>query len=311
MLKKPIILDCDPGVDDAFAIMLANSHEGFDIRAVTVVSGNVEIGHTSGNAIRICSMLNMDARVGIGAARPLIIEPRFAGHMHGDNGLGGLVLPEASIGFDGMKAWDIMYDEAVKCDGELEIIAVGPLTNVAIAILKYRNLKELIRRITIMGGSVTAGNHSQYGEFNTWADPHAAEIVFQSGIPVTMFGLNATTQCALPFDDLRRLGEEDSIVRDLILGIYDYVKSTRRGSGSRITLHDAIAVGYLIDDSIAKTRSAYVSSETVGIHTHGMTIVDFEVRNGKTPNSNVAVVAHPEVFRRLLEEMIEFYRIIK
>ena len=311
MLKKPIILDCDPGVDDAFAIMLANSHEGFDIRAVTVVSGNVEIDHTSGNAIRICSMLNMDVRVGIGAARPLITEPRFAGHVHGDNGLGGIVLPEASIEFDSMKAWDIMYDEAVKCNGELEIIAVGPLTNVAIAILKYRGLKDLIRRITIMGGSVTAGNHSQYGEFNTWADPHAAEIVFQSGIPITMFGLNATTQCALSFDDLRHLGEEDSAVSELILGIYDYVKSTRRGSGSRITLHDAIAVGYLIDDNIAKTRSACVSCETEGKHTHGMTIVDFEVHEGKTPNTDVAVVAHPEVFKRMLEEMIGFYRIRK
>ena len=311
MLKKPIILDCDPGVDDAFAIMLANSHEGFDIRAVTVVSGNVEIDHTSGNAIRICSMLNMDVRVGIGAARPLITEPRFAGHVHGDNGLGGIVLPEANIEFDSMKAWDIMYDEAVKCNGELEIIAVGPLTNVAIAILKYRGLKDLIRRITIMGGSVTAGNHSQYGEFNTWADPHAAEIVFQSGIPITMFGLNATTQCALSFDDLRHLGEEDSAVSDLILGIYDYVKSTRRGSGSRITLHDAIAVGYLIDDSIAKTRSACVSCETEGKHTHGMTIVDFEVHEGKTPNTDVAVVAHPEVFKRMLEVMIGFYRIRK
>lgn len=311
MLKKPIILDCDPGVDDAFAIMLANSHEGFDIRAVTVVSGNVEIGHTSGNAIRICSMLNMDVRVGIGAAKPLIIEPRFAGHMHGDNGLGGIVLPEAKIGFDSMKAWDMIYDEAVKCEGELEIVAVGPLTNVAIAILKYRNLKDLIRRITIMGGSVTAGNHSQYGEFNTWADPHAAEIVFQSGIPVTMFGLNATTQCALPFEELRRLGEEESMVSELILGIYDYVRTTRRGSGDRITLHDAIAVGYLIDDSIAETRRAFVCCETEGKHTHGMTLTDFQMRGMKSPNADIAMVAHPEVFKRMLEKMIGFYRINK
>ena len=309
MLKKPIILDCDPGVDDAFAIMLANSYTGFDIRAITVVSGNVGIEHTSRNAIQLCSLLGMDVRVGIGAARPLIIEPRFAGHMHGDNGLGGIVLPEARLEPDSMKAWDIMYEEAVKLSGELEIVAVGPLTNVAIAILKYRDLKDLVKKITIMGGSVTAGNHSQYGEFNTWADPHAAEIVFQSGIPITMFGLNATTQCAIPFDEIRRLGREDSIVSELILGIYEYIKTTRRGAGNRITLHDAIAVGYLIDERIADTRSAFVSCETVGKHTHGMTVADFQMRNGKLPNAEVAMVTYPEVFGRMLEEMVGYYRV--
>lgn len=311
MLKKHIILDCDPGVDDAFAIMLANSSISLNIRAVTAVSGNVGIEHTSRNAIRLCSMLNMDVRVGIGASRPLIIEPRFAGHMHGDNGIGGIVLPETDLIFDSMKAWDIIYDEAVKLEGELEIVAVGPLTNVAVALLKYRDLKGLIKRITMMGGSVTAGNHSQYGEFNAWADPHAAEIVFQSGIPITMFGLNATTQCALSFDEFRRLGEKDSTVSELILGIYDYVKSTKRGAGSRITLHDAIAVGYLIDDRIADTRSAFVSCETAGKHTHGMTIVDFEMREGKSPNAEVAMVAYPEIFGKLLEEMVGFYMMKK
>lgn len=307
-MKRHIILDCDPGVDDAFAIMLANSHDGFDLRAVTAVSGNVGIEHTSRNALAICSMLNMNVRVGIGAAKPLIIEPSFAGHMHGDNGLGGIILPEPDRGFDSMKAWDLMYDEAVKLKGDLEIVAVGPLTNVAIAILKYRGLKDLVKGITIMGGSVTAGNHSQYGEFNTWADPHAAEIVLQSGIPITMFGLNATTQCALPFDELKRLGQTESTVSKLINGIYDYVKTTRRGAGERITLHDAIAVGYLIDERIADTRSASVSCETVGQHTYGMTVADFELRSGKAPNAKVAIAAYPEVFSRMLDKMITYYR---
>ncbi|WP_052011798.1 nucleoside hydrolase [Youngiibacter fragilis] len=310
MHKRPIILDCDPGVDDAYAIMLAHSNEGFDIRAITPVAGNVEFKHTSRNALDLADMLGIDTRVAKGADRPLIIELQTAGEIHGGNGMAGYTLPMAKREFDEMKAWDVIYEEARKFKGELEIVAVGPLTNVAIAILKYGDLKDYVKRIVIMGGSATVGNHSQYGEFNIWVDPHAAEIVFHSGIPVTMFGLNATRQSALTSEEMYAMSDMETSVQDLLKGINHYVFGLRGGKdwGGTITLHDAITVGYLIDESLAETRKAYVTCEMTGRNTYGQTVTDFKGLCGKEPNVDVAMVTHVEVFRNMLKGMLEFYK---
>ena len=312
MNKKPIILDCDPGVDDAYAIMLANSWEGFDIRAITPVAGNVEFKHTSRNALDLADMLNIDTRVAKGADRPLIIELQTAGDIHGGNGMAGFTLPMAKRQYDLMKAWDVIYEEARRFPGELEIVAVGPLTNVAIAILKYGDLKDYVKRIVIMGGSATVGNHSQYGEFNIWVDPHAAEIVFHSGIPVTMFGLNATRQSALTAEEMFAMSDQDTKVRDLLEGINHYVFGERGGkdwdNGESITLHDAITVGYLMDERLAETKPAYVTCEMTGKNTIGQTVTDFKGLCRKPANVDVVMVTHVEVFRKLLEGMLNFYR---
>lgn len=310
MTKKPIILDCDPGVDDAYAIMLAHSYEGFDIRAITPVAGNVEYQHTTRNALDLADMLGIQTRVAKGADRPLIIELQTAGEIHGGNGMAGYTLPMAKLTYDEKKAWDVIYEEAQLFKGELEIVAVGPLTNVAIAILKYPDLKDLVKRIVIMGGSATVGNHSQYGEFNIWVDPHAAEIVFHSGIPVTMFGLNATRQSALTADEMYAMGDVETSVQGLIQGINHYVFGIRHGKdwGGTITLHDAITVAYLMDERFAETKPAYVTCELTGKNTYGQTVCDFKGLCGKAPNVDVAMVTHVEMFRQMLQTMLEFYK---
>lgn len=311
-LKKiPIILDCDPGVDDAYAILLANSHAGFDIRAITPVAGNVEYHHTSRNALDLAEMLGMEAVVTHGADRPLIIPLVTAGEIHGGNGMANHTLPRAKDRVHEGKAWDVMYQEARKFPGELQIVAVGPLTNVAIAILKYGDLKDYVKRIVIMGGSAKTGNHSQYGEFNIWVDPHAAEIVFHSGIPVTMFGLNATRQSALTSEEMDAMAIQPTSVQELLLAINHYVFGLRGGKdwGGTITLHDAITVGYLIDESLAETKKAYVTCEMSGKHTYGQTVCDFKGLCGKEPNVDVAMVTHVEVFRKQLQDMLDFYRL--
>ncbi|KAF5058738.1 Pyrimidine-specific ribonucleoside hydrolase RihA [anaerobic digester metagenome] len=310
MPKIPIIIDCDPGVDDAYAIMLAHSFPGFDIRAITPVAGNVEYQHTTRNALDLADMLGMETRVAKGADRPLIIELQTAGEIHGGNGMAGYTLPMAKRDYDPMKAWDVMYEEAKKFPGELEIIAVGPLTNVAIAIMKYSDLKEYVKRIVIMGGSATVGNHSQYGEFNIWVDPHAAEIVFHSGIPVTMFGLNATRQSALTSEEMYEMEQPDTSVRGLIAGINHYVFGLRDGKdwGGTITLHDAITVAYLMDESFAQTKPAYVTCEYTGKNTYGQTVCDFKGLCGKAPNVEVAMVTNRDLFKQMLASMLEFYK---
>ena len=310
MPYKPIIIDCDPGVDDAYAILLAHSHAEFDIRAITPVAGNVEYQHTTRNALDLADMLGIPTRVAKGADRPLIIELQTAGEIHGGNGMAGYTLPMAKRDYDPMKAWDVMYEEARRFPGELDIVAVGPLTNVAIAVMKYPDLKNYVRRIVIMGGSATVGNHSQYGEFNIWVDPHAAEIVFHSGIPVVMFGLNATRQSALTAEEMYELETVETSVKGLIQGINHYVFGQRDGRdwGGRMTLHDAITVAYLMDETFAETKPAYVTCETNGKNTYGQTVCDFHGISGKAPNVDVAMVTHKEQFRRMLHTMLEFYR---
>lgn len=310
MRKIPIILDCDPGVDDAYAIMLANSHEGFDIRALTPVAGNVEYHHTSRNALDLAEMLGMTCPVARGAERPLIASLRTAGEFHGGNGLANHTLPGAKGTLSDKKAWDVMYEEAKKSGGELQIVAVGPLTNVATAILKYQDLKDHVKRIVIMGGSADSGNHSPYGEFNIWTDPHAAEIVFHSGIPVTMMGLNATRQAALSAQEMKDMGDVETTVQELLQAInrYAFGIQGRKDWESKVILHDAITVGYLMDETLAETKKAYVTCEMTGSLTGGQTVCDFKGITGKPPNVDVVMTVHVEVFRRLLKEMLEFYR---
>ena len=310
MNKIPIILDCDPGLDDAYAIMLANSTEILDVRGITVVAGNVEFYHTARNAIDLVSMLHMNTRVAKGAEAPLIINLQTAAHIHGGNGLGGYLLPQANIRFDSDKAWDVIHQEAIKCEGELILVATGPLTNIAIALLKYPDLKHNIKKIIIMGGSTTIGNHSPYAEFNIWADPHAAEIVFKSGLPLIMFGLNVTHQCALSETEMTEFGEMDSEIQALIQGLNKYVfaKDQVRTRGGTLTLHDAVALAYLLDERIAELRSAHVVCELNSLYSCGQTVVNFNCLPQEV-NADVAVEANKQVFKDILTTMVKSYKL--
>lgn len=308
--KRKIIIDCDPGVDDAYAIMLANSHEGFDIRGITPVAGNVAFTYTHRNALDLTEMLGMDVPVAMGAEKPLILQLETADLVHGKNGLADYVFEKSTRNLAPIKAWDLMYQEAVKLQGELEIIAVGPLTNVAIAILKYPDLKRYVKSLTIMGGSATTGNHSPYGEFNIWVDPHAAEIVFQSGIPITMIGLNTTRQAAFTREEMEEFGKEKSLVQPLLKAMteYSFEKGWSRKTGSMI-LHDAITVGHLMDEELIQTEKYYVAVEYKGVHTMGQTVVDFSGVCKKEPNVEVAMKVDKERFRKMLQKMVKFYQV--
>lgn len=310
MTKIPIVIDCDPGVDDAFCIMLANSCGKFDIKAITPVAGNVELKYTSKNALDLADFLGIETRVAIGAKQPIIMELKTASTVHGHNGLANYILPEAKSDFDNKKAWDAIYEEAIRAKGQLNIVAVGPLTNVAIAILKYRDLKDYIKRITIMGGSTALGNHSQYGEFNIWVDPHAADIVFKSQIPITLVGLNATHQAALNEQEMWEIASTESRVSELVRAIYDYAFKGKTESQRRkgMILHDAITIAHLIDENILETTKYYVTCETRGTNTFGRTVVDFNGVCNKEPNVDVAVKANKALFKDMVLKMMNYYQ---
>lgn len=310
MLRRPVIIDTDPGVDDTIAIMLAKAHPELDIKAITPVVGNVPYKYTSENAIRLADYLGIDCKIGIGAENPLFIKAEDAGDVHGKGGLGGYELPATDRKPDGY-AWDIIRDEAIKANGELELITLGPLTNIAITFMRYPEIKPLIKRIWCMGGSTYDGNITAKAEFNIWVDPDACNYVFKSGVPVTMCGLDGTEYAYLTIDELRSLqGRETKIkeVFDHILGFMIGRREKAPEDDKLQTIYDAVTVAYVLDQSIGRTTKYHVSVETKGPNA-GWTIVDKRNKQKKPLNVDVLEWADREKFKAVLEEMLEFYRI--
>ena len=208
MKKIPVWIDCDPGVDDSAAIFAALQLEQLDIKGVSAVSGNVLLDKTYPNARDLVAMGGRaDIPVYKGAMSPLRRESVTAAYVHGDNGLGGAELPKSDAPEPTKTAWDALYDAAVEAKGELILIAVGPLTNIGLALAKYGDLPKLIKKAVIMGGSATMGNTTPAAEFNVYVDPEAADMLFASGIPVVMCGLDVTLKAMVMPDEIDTLAE--------------------------------------------------------------------------------------------------------
>jgi inosine-uridine nucleoside N-ribohydrolase len=291
MNKTPIILDCDTGVDDAMAIMLASQIDKFDLRCITTVAGNVDVDKTTANTLRVLELIDADISVYRGAAQPMFGDPVRAGHVHGKDGLGGINLPLHRTEVGTIPAWDAIYNEAMDCGGALDLIAVGPLSNLGMAFIKYRDLPKRINRIVIMGGSATSGNVTPAAEFNIYADPEAAAIVFSSGVPVYMCGLDVTMQAFYTADDLDHvasLGSKPAMFfRDVA---QDLLVFSLKLGWPGICLHDPLAVLYAEDDSIFETHHVGIRVETKGRLTRGKTVTD--LYSDKKIEKNAYIVTH-------------------
>lgn len=314
MNKRPIIIDTDPGVDDTIAILLAAANDSLDIKAINPVAGNVDYEMTAQNTIRLAEKLKISCKVGVGASKPLFVEGKSAGSIHGEGGLGGYILPATDRAFDGY-AWDIVREEAIKAKGELEIVALGPLTNIAITLLRYPEVKPLIKRIVCMVGSGYMGNMNSYAEFNAWADPDACEVVFASGVPIAMCGLDGNEPCGLTVDEMEEYikinAQVSSKQSDLIDHIFKYFIKRRGEPGQKDNnqvINDAITMAYLIDGKTGTTKKMYVTVETKGTLCQGQTIVDRLNKYHKEPNVEVLLSADKTLFKQMIKDMIEFYK---
>ena len=309
MLKRPIIIDTDPGVDDTIAIMLANAHPELDIKAITPVLGNVPYEFTSENALGLVEYLGIDCKIGMGAQQPLFIKGMDSHGVHGKGGLGGYTLDTKGRQFDGY-AWDIIRDEAIKANGELEIITLGPLTNIAITFMRYPEIKPLIKRIICMGGSTYDGNVTPKAEFNVWVDPDACNYVFHSGVPIVMCGLDSTEQAYLTIDELKGFLGKDTKIKELFDHIFKFFINRRENStedDKLQTIYDAITIAWVLDESIGTTKKYYVTVETKGPNA-GWTIVDHRNKYKKEPNVEVLETVSREKFKAMLEDMLERYK---
>lgn len=200
----PVWIDCDTGTDDSVAIMLAHALPELSVIGLSAVAGNSPLYNTFPNTRRVVHLLGADYPVYPGAERPLMREPHVAGKFHGENGLGDVELPLPDTAPESTFAWDALYATAKRMPGELRLVATGPLTNVAIALTKYPELKQLLHSIALMGGAAVGGNVTPAAEFNIYDDPDAAQIVFKSGVPLVMCGLDVTMQAELrPADWMR------------------------------------------------------------------------------------------------------------
>ncbi len=327
MNKIPLIIDCDPGVDDAVAILLANSAPNIDLIAVTPVNGNVSYLHTSRNAADLVSYLESDAIVSRGAEKPLVFKPgEDASMFHGKNGLLDIELPKrGTVNKTDKYAWDVFYEEATKRPGELVLCAVGPLTNVATAILKYPDLPKLLKKIVVMGGAYGSGNvaDSPNAEYNIYIDPHACQIVFDSDAEVVMVGLDACNGAALYKKDLIEIFKGESKIKDFTdafvasmskeRDIPPDMKAVIGDKFDKFPIFDAITVAGVIDETLYPTKKHYVCCETHGINV-GRTCVLFndkwgkDAENPKEPNVHVAFPADGLKFKAMLIRMMEFYR---
>ncbi|MCU4183310.1 nucleoside hydrolase [Acidiferrimicrobium sp. IK] len=282
MTARQIILDCDPGHDDAVAILFAAGHPGVDLVGITTVAGNQTLDRTTHNACVVCSVGGIEVPVHAGAARPLLRPLRTAAEIHGESGLDGPAPIEPAVAPRAGHAVDWIIDTVLAAPGDVSLVAVGPLTNLAMALRREPAVAEAVREVVIMGGSYTRGNTTPAAEFNILVDPEAASIVFEAPWPVTMVGLDVTHQALCTPEVQRGFAEMGTPAGDFIDGLMRFFRGNYAGVTGMADppVHDPCAVAVLADPDTVEVVPATVQVETSGAFTSGMTVVDFKAPAG-------------------------------
>ncbi|KNC91748.1 pyrimidine-specific ribonucleoside hydrolase RihA [Trabulsiella odontotermitis] len=311
-MTLPIILDCDPGHDDAIAMVLALASPELDVKAITSSAGNQTPDKTLRNVLRMLTLLKRtDIPVAGGAIKPLMRELIIADNVHGESGLDGPALPEPGVAAQSCTAVELMAKVLRESPTPVTIVSTGPQTNVALLLNSHPELHRNIARIVMMGGAMALGNWTPAAEFNIFVDPEAAEIVFQSGIPVVMAGLDVTHKAQIRRDDIERFraigGEVANVVAELLDFFMEYHKQEKWGF-TGAPLHDPCTIAWLLKPEMFTTVDRWVGVETQGKYTQGMTVVDFFFLTSNTPNATVMVDIDRQAFVDLLAERLAFYR---
>lgn len=290
---EKIILDCDPGHDDAIAILLAAASPAIELLGITTVSGNHNVDNTTRNALAVCTAYGVNVPVAKGAGSPIISEQILAIEIHGETGLDGPDLPPASFELDSRHAVDFIIDTVMAHDRKtVTLVPVGPYTNIALAIRKEPRIIERVKQVIVMGGAYTRGNITPAAEFNIYADPEAADVVFRADWDVTMIGLDLTQTQALATPDLQdRVRAIGGSISTFILDIWKFIATTHGGllQIEYPAIHDACCVAALIDPTIITTEKADIRVELAGRWTKGMTVCNFEKMGGMRHFAGTAV----------------------
>jgi inosine-uridine nucleoside N-ribohydrolase len=297
-----VILDCDPGHDDAIALLLALASPELQLLGVTTVSGNQTLEKTTANAIRVLDHVgHMDCPVAAGAARPLVRERHTAAHVHGESGLDGPSLPAPARKPERSHAIDWIAAAVRASTDPVTLVATGPLTNVALLLARYPELESRLARIVLMGGAIGEGNTTPAAEFNIWADPEAAHRVFQSEVDLTMVGLDVTHQALMTPAHAERLaaaGRAGKLVAELYSFYAGFHRDHYGWEGAPV--HDAVALAHVIDRTLLTTTHCGVLVDTGPEPARGRTYVDLRGSMGWKRNCHVAVGIDAARFLELL-----------
>ncbi len=300
----PILIDCDPGHDDAIALLLAIASPEVDLLGVTTVGGNSGLANTTRNALQVLELAGRpDIAVAPGEAHPLSVPLLIQDHIHGASGLEGPDLPEPRTEALETHAVDFIVDKVAACDEPVTLIPTGPLTNIALLLRRHPGIAELLDRIVLMGGGMAESNVTPAAEFNIWADPQAADEVFSAGLDVTMVGLDVTHQALLGPDDIDRARGDSARVVAEFLDFFGHFHRDVYGLDAS-PIHDAVAVAHVIWPDLLEVDEFDVRIETESPLTRGRTVVDLNRVTGHEPNAIVALGIDGERFSRLLVERL-------
>ncbi len=305
-MTASVLLDCDPGHDDAIAILLALASPEIELLGITTVAGNQTLEKTTANALKILEFVGRtEIPVAAGAARPLVREPFVAAYVHGETGMDGPELPEPQTAPVPEHAVDFLAARLLAADEPVTLVPTGPLTNIGLLLARYPEVAGRIERIVLMGGAIAEGNVTPAAEFNIWADPEAAARVFTSGIDVTMVGLDVTHKALFRPADSERLaatGRVGKLVSELF-AFYQQFHSQQYGwDGSPV--HDAVAVAHVVRPGLVQTAHRGVVVDCGGELSRGRTYVDLWGRAGWEPNAHVAVDIDAQGFVDFLVERL-------
>lgn len=309
MNRIPVLIDCDPGHDDAIALIMALASDKLDVRCITTVAGNNTLENTTKNCLKVLTVLGKenDIPVAMGLDRPMFKPLRVSKSVHGDSGMDGPVLPDPVAKPVKMNAVQLMEKVVRESKERVTIVPLGPLTNVGTFLLANPDLKPKIERICLMGGSSLIGNSgSAAAEFNIFQDAEAANVVFSSGIPIVMHDIESTRKAFVvekDIEELRGINHVGKFVAELM----DFFTLFSKQNNLTFSIHDACAVSWLIDPSIFISTFANVTVDIVGEKTYGCTVTDFRGHSTLSKNTEVVLDVHRERFVQLLKDCVKQY----
>ncbi|MDB2181649.1 ribonucleoside hydrolase RihC [Citrobacter farmeri] len=300
-MRLPIILDTDPGIDDAAAIAAALFAPQLDLQLMTTVAGNVSVEKTTRNALQLLHFWNADVPLAQGAATPLLRSLRDAAYVHGESGMEGYDFVEHDRQPLAKPAFIALRDALMSAPEPITLVAIGPLTNIALLLMHYPECTFNIRRLVIMGGSAGRGNFTPNAEFNIAVDPEAAARVVQSGIEIVMCGLDVTNQAMLTPDYLATLPTLNRTGK-MLHALFSHYRSGTMRTGVR--MHDLCAIAWLVRPDLFTVKPCFVAVETQGDYTAGTTVVDIEGRMNRPANVQVAMDINVSGFQQWVAEVL-------
>lgn len=311
MSKIPVIIDVDTGIDDAMALVLALQSDKLDIRGITTVAGNQTIEKTTRNTLDVVEYFGRsEIPVAMGAKQPLVRPQIIAAYAHGESGLGTAVLPKAEKQAEELDAIDFIRTELEKSDEKITLVPTGPLTNIAILLKAYPQIKEKIEKIVLMGGGAFQGNSNATAEFNIYADPEAASIVFNSGIKLVMCGLDVTMKAIVTPEDINTIKAIGTKASDFIAKAFEFYMAMykKNANFTGCAVHDAVTITYLIAPELIKTRQGIARVDIDGKDSYAATICDFRPwRDTEKDNALVGVDIDREAFVQMLLDACKNY----